>query len=113
MGVPGLSESGAPIYINHQARLANGFLTPGLNGSNRSRPLHHIHMSTKAKIILVYFAIALVFAIYGATFGDYAYKGFAYNLGAAVVWPVMIFPGLGKIIGVIVLIVALAFVWLS
>lgn len=57
------------------------------------------HMSKKAKIICIYLAIGVLFALYGWLFGDNSYKSFAYNLGTGIVWPIMLFPGLGKILG--------------
>ena len=55
----------------------------------------------------LYALLAVVFAIYGNWWGAYAYKGFAYNLGRGLIWPVIIFPVLGKIIGGIVLVVVI------
>jgi len=54
--------------------------------------------------IWFYVLMIFVFAIYGNWWGDEAYKGFAANLGKAVVWPVIIFPVLGKIIGAILMV---------
>ncbi|KAB8173389.1 hypothetical protein FKV24_014190 [Lysobacter maris] len=54
-------------------------------------------------ILGVYVLMIFVFAIYGNWWGDYAYKGFAYNLGRAVIWPAILIPGLGKAIGILVL----------
>jgi hypothetical protein len=54
-------------------------------------------------LILFYVAMIVVFSIYGANWGDYAYKGFFYNLGMALVWPAIIFPSIGKAIGTIVI----------
>ncbi|BEP57020.1 hypothetical protein GmRootV118_42640 [Variovorax sp. V118] len=56
-------------------------------------------MSKKAKIICIYLAIGVLFALYGWLFGDNSYKSFAYNLGTGIAWPIMLFPGLGKILG--------------
>lgn len=50
-------------------------------------------------IIWIYVALIFVFALYGTWWGDMAYKGFAANLGRAVVWPVILFPSLGAAIG--------------
>jgi hypothetical protein len=61
-------------------------------------------MSTKAKIITGYLVIGLLTAIYLSIWGASAYKGFAYNAGSGLVWPLVIFPGLGKIIGGIILV---------
>ena len=67
-------------------------------------------MTTRSKIISGYFGIALVFAVYLANWGDSAYRGFAYNLGAAIFWPITMFPGLGKIIGGIIMIIVVVLV---
>lgn len=67
-------------------------------------------MSTKAKVLAAYFAIALVFAIYMSIWGASAYKGFFYNLGMGIVWPVVMFPGLGKLIGAVILLGVIAVV---
>lgn len=56
-------------------------------------------MSTKAKIIAGYAVIALGFAIYLANWGDQAFRGFAYNLGRALFWPFVLFPGAGVVAG--------------
>lgn len=58
----------------------------------------------------LYALLIVVFAVYGNWWGDYAYKGFAYNLGRSLFWPVIIFPGLGKIIGGVVLLAVIVFV---
>lgn len=65
-------------------------------------------MSKKSKIISVYLAIGVVFALYGWLFGDNSYKSFAYNLGMGLVWPVMIFPALGQVMGVVILVAFIA-----
>lgn len=70
-------------------------------------------MSTKAKLISAYLAIAVLFALYGWMFGSNSYKGFAYNLGTGIVWPVMLFPGLGKVLGAGILVLFIALVSMS
>ena len=60
-------------------------------------------MSTKAKILLAYLAIGLVYAVYLTIWGATAHKGFFYNAGLGLVWPLVIFPGLGKIVGAAIL----------
>ena len=70
-------------------------------------------MSTKAKIISVYLAIGVLFALYGWLFGDNSYKSFAYNLGTGTVWPIMLFPGLGKILGAGILVLFVGLVLMS
>jgi len=70
-------------------------------------------MSLKAKILIGYLLIGLCFGIYAANWGDLAYKGLAYNLGGGLVWPVMLFPGLGKIIGGLIMIGVVALLFIS
>lgn len=60
-------------------------------------------MSTKAKVLLGYLAIALASALYLSLWGPSAYRGFAYNLGSGLIWPVVLFPGLGKLLGGLIL----------
>ena len=64
-------------------------------------------MTTKQKIISAYLFIALLFGTYGWLFGQFKYRGFFYNLGKGIVWPVTMFPALGSIISAIII---LAFV---
>ena len=70
-------------------------------------------MSTKQKIIAAYLVIALCFAAYGALFGSHASRGFFYNLGMGVVWPAIIFPSLGWIVGGIIIVIFVALVSFS
>lgn len=51
-----------------------------------------------------YVALIFVFWIYLSNWGALAYKGAAYYLGRALIWPVVIFPSMGQIIGGIVII---------
>lgn len=60
--------------------------------------------------IIVYLVVGLLFAIYGNFWGDYDYKGFAYNLGRGLVWPTIIFPSLGKVIGGIIIIAFVGYI---
>ena len=61
----------------------------------------------KKILIGSYAAIASIFALYGTFFGAYSHQGFAANLGRAVVWPAIVFPSFGKLIGSIVLLLVL------
>ena len=54
-------------------------------------------------VVVIYVLLIIAFAIYGNWWGDYAYKGFAYNFGRALIWPIIMFPGRGKVIGGILL----------
>lgn len=59
----------------------------------------------KKIIIFIYLGIGFIYALYGTFFDDvYKYKSFAYNLGRGSVWPTIMFPELGKAIGLIILI---------
>jgi len=53
---------------------------------------------------IVYALVALGVACYGAWWGEMAYKSFAYHFGRGIVWPVLIFPGLGQLIGGLVIV---------
>jgi len=67
-------------------------------------------VNTKHKIITTYFSIALLFALYGWLFGAEKYRGFFYNAGKALVWPTIIFPSLGAIIGGIIMVGVVVFI---
>lgn len=60
-------------------------------------------MTLKQRLITGYLTIALLFGLYGWLFGDYNYRGLAYNLGRGITWPVTIFPALGWMIASIVI----------
>lgn len=70
-------------------------------------------MKTSRKFWLAYFVIALLFAIYGSIWGAESYKGFAYNLGMSVIWPAILFPVIGKIVGGIIFLIFIAFLVFS
>lgn len=59
-------------------------------------------------LLWIYAALIVVFALYGTWWGDYAFRGFAYNLGRAFIWPSILFPSLGKLLGGIVLLAVIA-----
>lgn len=69
-----------------------------------------VTLSTKKKIVTLYFIIGCLFGLYGWLFGPASYKGLAYNLGQGVMWPVFIFPTLGKVIGALILVLFIAIV---
>lgn len=54
--------------------------------------------------VTLYVILIVVFAIYGTWWGDYAFKGIWFNLGRAVIWPAILLPSFGKLIGALVLI---------
>jgi formate/nitrite transporter FocA (FNT family) len=48
-----------------------------------------------------------MFGLYGWLFGESNYRGFFFNIGRGFVWPTIIFPALGQIIGGIILVVVI------
>jgi hypothetical protein len=56
------------------------------------------------KFIGAYAVIGLLFALYGTWWGDYAFKGFMYNVGRAIVWPAQIFPQIGALMTIIIVV---------
>lgn len=67
-----------------------------------------VKLTRKQKLITAYFAVGILFALYGWMFGVHSSKSFAYNLGQGVFWPVTVFPSLGPVIGGIILVVFIA-----
>jgi hypothetical protein len=67
-------------------------------------------MSTKQKIFSIYLVVGLFFTLYGWLFGATSYKSFAYHIGRGLVWPTVIFPGLGAAIGGLIMIIAVILV---
>lgn len=56
------------------------------------------------KFIWFYVLMIVIVAIYGNWWGDFAYRGFGYNLGRALFWPFVMFPGVGKAVGGIIIV---------
>lgn len=54
--------------------------------------------------IRIYAVIAVLFWIYLSIWSADSGRGWAFNLGSAVVWPAVIFPSLGAAIGGIVIV---------
>ena len=61
-------------------------------------------------VLGIYLLIGLIYTIYASNWGDKSYKSFAYHLGQGLVWPAMIFPGIGKWIGGLLIVAMVAFV---
>lgn len=62
----------------------------------------------------IYGATVVIALIYLETFSRYSHHGFAANLGKAVVWPAVMFPSLGRLIGgVVTVVLIVAFLLLS
>lgn len=67
-------------------------------------------MKTKHIVLIAYALIGLGYAIYSHFFGELSYKGFGYQLGQGLVWPLVMFPGLGKIVGALLVTAMVAFI---
>ena len=59
--------------------------------------------TVKHILIGAYVLIAVCVAVY-KTYFTHSIDGFAYNLGAGMMWPFLLFPALGKILGVIIIV---------
>jgi hypothetical protein len=55
-------------------------------------------MNIKSTIFSIYILLAVGTAVYGSIWGDFNYKGVAYNIGRALVWPFIWFPTLGRLL---------------
>ena len=64
-------------------------------------------MKIKQMLITGYVAIAILFGLYGSIWGQYDYKGFFYNMGRGLIWPAIMFPSLGKVIALILILAML------
>lgn len=67
-----------------------------------------MNSNLKAGLVSTYLVIGFFFAIYQHFWGQYSYKSFAYNIGQGLVWPAVMFPVVGKIVGEILI---LLFIW--
>lgn len=61
-------------------------------------------MKIKHMLIAAYVGIGILTGIYSAIWGEYDYKGVAYNMGRGLFWPVVMFPSLGQVIALIVIV---------
>lgn len=57
----------------------------------------------KQTLIGLYLVIGLLVALYQTFFG-HDHHGFFYHLGMGLVWPAVIFPGVGKIIALVLIV---------
>jgi hypothetical protein len=51
-------------------------------------------LKLKPILIAVYLVIALGYCIYSSNYGDFAYRGIAYNFGRGLAWPFVILSAL-------------------
>lgn len=70
-------------------------------------------MSIKGILASLYIFLAVATTLYGSIWGDYNYRGFAYNLGRGLVWPCVWFPTLGTIVGGIITLLVVGYIALS
>ncbi|HCK29492.1 MAG TPA: hypothetical protein DIT34_08650 [Acinetobacter ursingii] len=68
-----------------------------------------MNSNIKSWVISGYLAIGFFFAIYQHFWGQHNYKSFAYNIGQGLVWPAVMFPTVGKIIGGILILCLVGF----
>ena len=62
----------------------------------------------KAMLIAAYVVIGILTGIYGSIWGQYDYKGLAYNMGRGLMWPVVMFPSLGQVVALVVIVAFIA-----
>lgn len=67
----------------------------------------------KPNLITIYVVIGILYTFYGHFFGDYKYRGFAYNLGRGIVWPATMFPSVGSFLGGIIIIAVVGYLVLK
>lgn len=53
----------------------------------------------KGALLGLYFGIAFVCSVFYWIFGEYGYRGYFYNLGQAIVWPVTLFKSYPEVDG--------------
>jgi len=70
-------------------------------------------MNIKSSLFGLYFILAIGTSIYASIWGDFNYKGVAYNIGRGLVWPFIWFPTLGAIVGGIILVLFIAYISLK
>lgn len=58
----------------------------------------------KSFMILGYFGIGIIYALYQNFFGKFHYKSLAYHIGKGLVWPASMFPSFGKAVGALIII---------
>ena len=69
-----------------------------------------MNSNIKTGLISIYLVIGFFFAISQHFWGQYNYKSFAYNIGQGLVWPAVMFPVVGKIVGGILILLLIWFV---
>lgn len=63
-------------------------------------------------LITIYLLIGLGYALY-QTFFTHSHHNFFYNLGAGLVWPLVMFPALGKIVGAILIFIVIVAIMMN
>lgn len=67
-----------------------------------------MNSNIKTGLISAYFVIGFLCHL-STLLGQYSYKSFAYNIGQGLVWPAVMFPTVGKIIGGILILCLVGF----
>ncbi len=64
-----------------------------------------IEMKIGPIMVVAYMVITVCVSFYRATWSETAFRGFAWNFGQSLFWPFFLFPGLGKFIGGVLLLI--------
>jgi len=64
-------------------------------------------MKFKQMLATGYVSIAILFGLYSSIWGHYHYKGFFYNMGRGLIWPFVMFPALGQLLALFIIIAML------
>ncbi|BDT66698.1 hypothetical protein os1_08620 [Comamonadaceae bacterium OS-1] len=65
-------------------------------------------MTKTHKVIALYLVVGLLFGLQQWIWGAMAYRGLAFNLGRALVWPAVMFPAFGQAVAGIIIVVVIA-----
>lgn len=65
-------------------------------------------MKVKQIVMMAYVAIGILYGLYNAIWGIYQYKGFIYNMGRGLMWPFIMFPVLGQLLALAIILAMLA-----
>ena len=66
-----------------------------------------IEMKIGQIMVVAYMVIAVCVSVYRANWSETAFRGFAWNFGQGLFWPFFLFPGLGKFVGGVVLLIVI------
>ena len=66
-----------------------------------------IEMKIGQIMVVAYMVIAVCVSVYRANWSETAFRGFAWNFGQGLFWPFFLFPGLGKFVGGVLLLIVI------